>query len=764
MKKNTILLLSTMTLASLTAVGKSSNGVVVNAAEPLVWKAFDGTVDQSAALGITATSYGSSAELKNEKTISWDQLSGASIVFSAKDRYINKEAIAAKSGVSTYNDTTYDYAIAYGSATKSTGCFTKVVVPEGYAASINVIWTAIKKENRTLGFAATAGKSTETSNNNYGSDKQTTTNDVRSSTSSVTIPAGDCYINGDGDYIAIFEINVTYTPLVNKYNVTYWNNIGTEYTDLKEVVEEGQKPTKNPTPPDYAGGKFKGWAEEQNGVSVVDPTTFTINADKKFWAIFDVVATHKVKFNENYDSAPTPREFTVNHEETAASHNYIPTREADVDGPWVFKGWYKEAECTNEYTFEEQVTGDIELFAKWEKGEFVKVTFKVDDQAYGSEVKVVKGESFNEQYGTWPEDPTKAHYTFVGWYDAEETTKYDQQSTYSESIELHAKFEFLNVETFELNQALTSDYTSAEWVVENYFGYYGFNKFKDANTAQAKGLRINMIKNGKVTIKLAQTGKNKYRKISILDVTSGLYYATELEPNESNASATDVEISLPTGEYIVEGYGYTGSTDSTVYGFGNLSGSQFNFTSIKFDYTEVQEFVSTLDSCQAMGLYTQTGVNAEQGKAMRFVGALQNVTVDNIASISLDIKARKAGQAIEAGPEEQVLPTDEGQEVGPGVPGQEEVEPADIVTTIKEKENIYSVYDHVSEGTDSKYVTKDCRLYFYYIIDEKDIKDLENLGEFSSLKALECRATLTKTDGTQFVLETTLDCQEAFKA
>ena len=748
MKKSTILILSSMTLGALAGIGSSLNSKGLNAAYSA-----GVTVSED---GKTKTINPASLEFHDTGSSSLTESSGVYSV--AKNKYYYDK-----------DDGILYHALAKNNWSPSTDKFKNVdiyfQVPQNSTGSVSINSTGSNAERFMYyikdGMADTAGVS-------FPFDKKTNTQSYTSEhISALQFDDNDNYVESGGtktryfvglstggtDYKADkFEITLdsgNFNHLeAAVYTVTYKSG---QFTIGTEAVEENKYPTNVPSVTSEEGKKFKGWSKTSTGEEIVDPASVQITEDTTFYAIFEDVQTHNVTFNENYSGGKTEVK-KVNDQETASSLNYTPKRDPDEAGAWVFLGWYKEAEGTNEYTFEEPVTQDIELFAKWEHREFVKVTFKVNEEPYGNEVKVVKGEAFDETYGTWPDDPTMPHKTFVGWYDADEQNKYDQQSTFNESIELHAKFEDMLVETFEFSNYLSSPYTDAEttWIVEDYFGYYGFGK-ASGTYAQAKGLRVKMKSDGKITINLQQTGKNKNRKIYVLDVASGLHYATELEPDEANKALTDIELLLPEGEYIIGGYEY-GSAASA---FGEKSAAQFNFNTIKFDYTANPSFESTLKNLTAMGLYTQTGANAEGGKAMRFVGALQNVLVDNIKSIHLEISATKTVEVEqEQGP---VAPVDEA--IDPSVPT---VPSTEYKVTSLMSDYIYSVYDHVSEGQDTRFVATEGRLYFYYIVDENDIKDLENVGTFETLKSINCTATVMKSDGTSFVLETSLNCSEAF--
>ncbi|MFL0270043.1 leucine-rich repeat protein [Candidatus Clostridium radicumherbarum] len=86
---------------------------------------------------------------------------------------------------------------------------------------------------------------------------------------------------------------------------------------------------------------------------------------------------------------------------------------------YTFAGWYKEAEYVNAWNFgTDKVTADITLFAKWTADQVIEqptsnytVTF---DSEGGSFVGSVQAE--NDTLITAPTEPTKAGYTFAGWY------------------------------------------------------------------------------------------------------------------------------------------------------------------------------------------------------------------------------------------------------------------------------------------------------------------------------------------------------------
>ena len=82
-----------------------------------------------------------------------------------------------------------------------------------------------------------------------------------------------------------------------------------------------------------------------------------------------------------------------------------PTREH-----YTFGGWYTEDAYTTQWDFDANVTGNLDLYAKWEP--LLTVTFdSKDGTAVNKLIDLNKGDKI-----TAPEAPTKDGYTFEGWY------------------------------------------------------------------------------------------------------------------------------------------------------------------------------------------------------------------------------------------------------------------------------------------------------------------------------------------------------------
>ena len=97
---------------------------------------------------------------------------------------------------------------------------------------------------------------------------------------------------------------------------------------------------------------------------------------------------------------------------------------------YTFKGWFIG---DKEYDFETAVTANITLKAKWEAGTFT-VTFDSDGGSVVESAVVKDGAKV-----TKPKDPTKAGYTFKGWFTGDK--EYDFETLVTADITLKAKWE-----------------------------------------------------------------------------------------------------------------------------------------------------------------------------------------------------------------------------------------------------------------------------------------------------------------------------------
>ena len=216
------------------------------------------------------------------------------------------------------------------------------------------------------------------------------------------------WYNGDTEWV--FEtdtvekdmtLTAKWTPEV--YSVTFKNYDGTELA--KENVSYGSLPQYSATPEKPGNAQysyaFARWVDE-NG-QTVDPA----NIDRNIILTAEFAETlnkYKVTF-KNGDEVLKEEQVEYGTTPTAPETN--PTKAADAQYTYTFKGWDKElAAVTGEVVYNAEFTGTLNTY---------KVTFKNGEE-------VLKEEQV--EYGTVPTapetNPTKAAdaqytYTFKGW-------------------------------------------------------------------------------------------------------------------------------------------------------------------------------------------------------------------------------------------------------------------------------------------------------------------------------------------------------------
>lgn len=150
-----------------------------------------------------------------------------------------------------------------------------------------------------------------------------------------------------------------------------------------------------------------------------------------------------VTYAANYTGGEDIEDYTTNGKADSTK------RPADRTG-YNFAGWYKDAACSEPFSFDTEITGDTTVYAKWvsDNVQMYTVTF---DHNYGethetSETRVAEGATV-----AMPATPTrdsvstKGHqasdFVFGGWYtDAECKNQYDFSEAVTANITLYAKW------------------------------------------------------------------------------------------------------------------------------------------------------------------------------------------------------------------------------------------------------------------------------------------------------------------------------------
>ncbi len=214
-------------------------------------------------------------------------------------------------------------------------------------------------------------------------------------------------------------------PEPTKYTVKFNVNggVGT-YAD--QAVEEGKKATKPSNNPTKEGYTFKYWSKTNAEGAVEYNFDTIVTGNIILYAIYEKnvepepepeLIKYTVKFNTNGGTG-TYTDQAVEEGKKATKPATNPTKEG-----YTFKYWsITNTEGATEYNFDTVVTGNITLYAIYEKNTepesepgTTKYTVKFDANGHGTAPdtleNVVKGSKITE-----PTEPTASGYTFGGWY------------------------------------------------------------------------------------------------------------------------------------------------------------------------------------------------------------------------------------------------------------------------------------------------------------------------------------------------------------
>lgn len=200
----------------------------------------------------------------------------------------------------------------------------------------------------------------------------------------------------------------------------------------------------------YVGHDFKGWFKSKLDTDTdTDSTTGQTQVDfaniSESYTVYAgwALSSYTVSFDLGYEGATgVPQTQTVKYGKTATEPT-APTREG-----YIFSGWYSDTALSTQFTFDMQVTSNLNLHAKWLEDSSVKTNVTVTYYV-GSSVYATKTIDFNSTAKSdAPADPTKTNALFDGWYtDASFTKTFNMNANLTEDVSVYAKF--LDRYTFE---------------------------------------------------------------------------------------------------------------------------------------------------------------------------------------------------------------------------------------------------------------------------------------------------------------------------
>ncbi|WP_259420345.1 InlB B-repeat-containing protein [Lysinibacillus sp. A4] len=203
-------------------------------------------------------------------------------------------------------------------------------------------------------------------------------------------------------------------------------NVDGGSTVASQTIAHGEKATE-PPPPTKAGHTFGGW---YTSTTYTTPYDFN-SAITKHTTIYAkwIPITYTVSFDVNGGSAVSNQ--TVEHGKKASQPAQKPTKAG-----YIFGGWYTSNAYTTSYDFNSAITESTTIYAKWNPVMYT-VSFDVDGGSAISNQTVEHGKKASQP----TIEPTKAGYTFVGWYTNNAyTTPFKFDTAITASTVIYAKW------------------------------------------------------------------------------------------------------------------------------------------------------------------------------------------------------------------------------------------------------------------------------------------------------------------------------------
>ena len=213
------------------------------------------------------------------------------------------------------------------------------------------------------------------------------------------------------------------------YTVTYDSNGGNYIAPI--TVEANSLIGRNEPTPRRDGYLFDGWYTDTNFRYKFDSMTTRINQNYTLYAKWEKYnVTYTILFNSNGGSSVG--NMTVSEGDTVSQTDLpFPTRAG-----YTFNGWYEDAACNN-YSSRYTINSDKVLYAGWSQDAPQTYTISFNSNG-GSSVGSMTVDAGDAVPQTALPFPTRAGYTFNGWYEDAACNLYSSQYSINSNITLYA--------------------------------------------------------------------------------------------------------------------------------------------------------------------------------------------------------------------------------------------------------------------------------------------------------------------------------------
>jgi len=232
---------------------------------------------------------------------------------------------------------------------------------------------------------------------------------------------GNTTITGDITVYARWEKDTT-----TLYDVKFHMNDGTDvvYETVKRIYGDA---VSAPAAPGRSGYIFAGWYKEADGNTKWEFDVDVVKGATDLYAKWNSYS-YTVEFDVNGGDSDDPDNITVATPHTTVNEAGGMPSDPEKAG-YHFRGWYTAENNGAEFTGDTAVTGDITVYAVWEKDTttLYEVKFHLNDgsrNVYDTEHKI-----YGEAVSKPAQDPERSGYIFAGWYkEADGNTQWNFES------------------------------------------------------------------------------------------------------------------------------------------------------------------------------------------------------------------------------------------------------------------------------------------------------------------------------------------------
>lgn len=221
---------------------------------------------------------------------------------------------------------------------------------------------------------------------------------------------GTTKVSSNVSYTFAVTANISLTAkfTIKTFTTTTANSTGGTASVNKSSVEYGGSAIWTATP--STGYNFSKWS---NGSTINPMTVSRITANTHITPVF-VLKSYTVTWNPNGGSV-SPTSTIKTHGSTLGTLP-TPTRAADAQYTYTFKGWFTAATGGTQVSASTTVTGNVTYYAQWTATlRSYTATFNGNGGGTPSPSTITK--TYGSELGTLP-TCSRTGYTFLGWYTA----------------------------------------------------------------------------------------------------------------------------------------------------------------------------------------------------------------------------------------------------------------------------------------------------------------------------------------------------------